>query len=162
MEVGRLSQYSQGFIHLNCCRISSINSMFALLDSLECIKRTWGQSPKVELNLNKPILLGMLSMINSETRTIHGTGIFTYMNGWFIWEMLVDMPYMDCMRNDSFGTMLFFFFAPRIGRFLRPFCWGWWKKNGEIWRWTVSVAKFFSENCRLFLKPFSENYTSEH
>ena len=28
---------------------------------------------------------------------IHGTGIFTYMNGWFWWNMWVNIPYMDPM-----------------------------------------------------------------
>ena len=26
------------------------------------------------------------------THRIHGTGIFTYMNGWFLWEMSVNIP----------------------------------------------------------------------
>ena len=56
-------------------------------------------------------------MINSETHTIHGTGIFTYMNGSFICEMLVDIPYMDCMRNDSFTVQCSFFLPQGLDDF---------------------------------------------
>ena len=36
----------------------------------------------------------------NNSHTIHGTGIFTFMNGWFLWSTQVNIPYMDPL-DDS-------------------------------------------------------------
>ena len=60
--------------------------------------------------------------VTSKTTTgrIHGTGRFTYMNGWFFMVNVgkYTVPYMDPMGNWVVATQRFFIFNPIWGRFL--------------------------------------------